>query len=223
MKFLAWLRKNSDIIKALASLIFIFGALTGIPTLLYKWMKPDIVITFSVQNSTMPPALKKWIEETAENIKRLPPLETRDWFIESKDPGLFALLQKLETDPYRSFRDLQKTGPLESEQRNYSGKALEPGSVTINIVNQTDRVIPNVRLRLDQVYPTWGVYLEAKFLTENEISNWQKSFSLVKSGPTVVFPDLPPLPPNSSINIIIYGSVDSFLVYLLPFPELVIK
>jgi uncharacterized integral membrane protein len=217
MKFWAWLSRNSDQLKALAALTVVIGGLTGIPILFYKWMQPDIVITFTVQNSTMPPALKKWIEEATNNIRELPTLElqtdsylkTHNLLMKLENPGLFALLLKPQTDPYRSLRDLQRTGPLDSERKSAQWKILEPGRIRIDLVNQTDRVIPNVRLRLDNAYPLWGVYLEAKFLTENEITKWQQSFSFINSGPTVVFPELPPLPPNSSTNIVIFGYVDN--------------
>jgi hypothetical protein len=217
MKFWAWLTRNSDQLKALAALTVIIGGLAGIPIMLYKWMQPDLVITFTVQNSTMPPALKKWIEEATKSIKELPPLEPKTdsnfssnyLLMKLNNPALLELLQKPQTDPYRFFRNLQKTGPLESERNAAQWRILETGRIRIDLVNQTDRVIPNVRLRLDQVYPMWGVYLEAKFLTENEITRWQKSFSSTNAGPSVVFPELPPLPPNSSINIVIYGYVDN--------------
>jgi hypothetical protein len=195
MRFWAWLDRNSSQLKALAALTIVLGGLAGAPLLLYKWLQPDIIITVANQSSTMPPALKKWTEEASSIIRDL----------REPDEG--------QKDPYRSFRHLQNTGPLKREREKERWATMQTAKMRIDLVNQTNRVIPGVRLRLDGAYPVWGVFLEAAFLTDKEIVTWHQSASFEDRGPTIVLPELPPIPPNSAMNIIAYGYLDNAKVF----------
>jgi hypothetical protein len=60
---------------------------------------------------------------------------------------------------------------------------------------------------MEYAYPEWGVTLAATFLTGEEISAWQNRVSDERSGPTIVLPELPPLPPRSAVTVLAYGDV----------------
>lgn len=184
-----WLESNSSQLRGLAAVATILAALAAVPVLLSKWLQPELTIKVTADSPTMPPALEEWISNATLIFRTLP------------DSAADAL------KPYRSLRDLQGTGPLDPIRRGSILGLSKPGRLRVDVANQVDQVIPGVRLRLDRAYPAWGVTLAATFLTAEEVAAWQKGVSVEKVGPTMVLPELPPLPPRSAVTIVAYGDV----------------
>jgi hypothetical protein len=184
-----WLERNSTQLQGLAAAIAVLSALAVVPYFWWKWLRPDITIRFSSQETTMPPALERWLRYAARRLAF--PLEPKE----------------CKTDCYDLIRTLRESRPpglfLSEHPDSY-----QPGRVRIEVVNESDRVVPGVRLRLDGAYPTWGTELVANFLSADEIASWQKNLPTDINGPSVVLPELPPLPPRSAASIIVYGRMN---------------
>ena len=183
-----WLEHNSSQLQGLAAVAAILAALAAVPYLLSSWMRPELTIRVTADSPTVPPALKDWIDEALRTLRTLPA------------PADDA------PDPYRSLRGLQRSGPL-APIRGESWRLSQPSRLRVDVANQADRVVQGVRLRFDRAYPAWGVTLAATFLTAEEVTSWEKGVSAEKAGPTIVLPELPPLPPRSAVTIIAYGDV----------------
>lgn len=183
-----WLKKNSEQLQALASVVAILGALAAIPYFASKWLEPDLAVTVARDEVTTPPALKDWIRDVSFELKSLPEPEAG------------------KPDPYLSLRKLQASGPLKPG-RFETFRTDELSRIRIDVTNQTNRVMPGVRLRLDPAWPVWGIILQATFLTPDEITRWHKSLPAERSEASLVLPELPPLPPRSSVSLVAYGDV----------------
>jgi len=189
-RFWKWLAENSSQLQGLAAAVGILLALTAGPIFFLKWLQPNLMIKITPDSPAMPPPLVEWINDATRSLERLP--DTNEG----------------ESDPFQSLRGLQVTGPLDPIRRG-RWRLAEPGRLRVDVINQADRVIPGVRLRLDRGYPVWGVTLNASFLTMEEISDWQKGLSATDSDSSLVLPELPPIPPQSVITIMMYGDVGS--------------
>lgn len=186
--FWRWLERNSAQLQGLAAVAGILGALAAIPYFASKWFAPDLTVVVTSDEATTPPALKDWIHDIALDLKSLPEAE------------------KDQEDPYSSLRKWQVTGPLEPVRfETYRWDNM--GRIRVDVTNQTDRVLPGIRLRFDDAWPVWGVEMAATFSTAEEIARWKKNLSREPSGPTLVLPELPPLPPNGSVSLVAYGDV----------------
>lgn len=183
-----WLEVNSLQLQGLAAVAVLLATLAGVPYLTSIWLKPDLTIKIVADSPTVPPSLEKWISEATLMLKRLPDAPKGD------------------IDPYRWLRGLQTTGPLDPIRRE-SWRLAEPSRLQVDVVNDADRLIQGVRLRLDRAYPVWGLKLGASFLTAAEVSVWQKGLSADNAGPTLILPELPPIPPKSAVTITAYGDV----------------
>ena len=183
-----WLEENSSQLQGLAAVAALLAALAAVPFLISKWLQPDLTIKTAADRPTVPPSLEEWIGEATLMLKTLPAAPEGD------------------NDPYRSLRDLQATGPLDPIRRE-NWRLANPGRLQVDVVNDADRLVFGVRLRLDRAYPIWGLTLDASFLIADEVTVWQKGFSADNAGPTLVLPELPPIPPKSALTITAYGDV----------------
>lgn len=186
--FWRWLEKNSAQLQGLAAVAGILGALAAIPYFASKWFAPDLTVVITRDEVTIPPAFKDWLHGIVSELRALPNVEE----------GV--------QDSYLSLRKLQVTGPLEPVRyETFRWDRLD--RMRVDVTNQTNRVIPGIRLRFDHAWPVWGVDMSATFSTAKEIARWKANVLPESSGSTLVLPELPPLPPNGSVSLVAYGNV----------------
>lgn len=189
-----WLERNSSQLQGLAAVAGIIAALAAVPYLFSKWVRPELTIRVTADSPVMPPALEVWIKEAMLVLRTLP---------EAADSE--------NLDPYQDLRELQRSGPL-AQTRGKSWSLSQPSRLRVEVANEADRVVQGIRLRLDRAYPAWGVTLGATFLTAAEVAGWESGMAAEMDGPTIVLPELPPLPPRSAVTVFAYGSVEDAVV-----------
>ncbi len=188
-RLLAWLGHNSSQLQALAAIVAILAGVVAVPFFLYNRSTTDLTITVTSDEPLVPPALEEWLREAKSVLRRIP----------SAPDGA--------PDPYH-LRELQRTGPLDPTRSRSSWPTLDlPGRLRVEVTNSTAREIPGVRIRLDRIDASWGLELTADFLTAEEVTDWQNALSIGGERAVIILPELPPLPPHSSVSVIAYGDI----------------
>jgi len=84
---------------------------------------------------------------------------------------------------------------------------FEFDKVRVEVINQSENVITGLRLRFDDVYNFCGFDISGTFFRKPEIDKYKESFGEIGKGRSIVLPELPAIPPDSSIEITLYGSL----------------
>lgn len=182
-----WIQENSTALQGVAALVVVIGALIAIQSYVSKAIRPDVVIRLNIDVSTVPPDLIDFNKD----VSRLFNLKGYE-FEELK--GSKRLLADLLNNPVAKRLDTWGN-PFDKAR--------------IEIINQSEDVISGLRLRLDNVFNYWGFEISGTYLEPAEAAKFKDLFSEDVSNKTIIFPELPTMPPNSSLEIIIYGDIDS--------------
>ena len=152
MKLLRWLDANHNALQAIAAIIILFTALAATPTLIGKVFRSDLVLQVDIDRSALPPDLNAWIRDLNFNLATLDTLFPKE---DEKDTRILK------------FYDLRSsvTGKRLSE-RPFALDRL--GRLRMDISNQTDSPISNVRVRVDNISWIWDVHIQGNFLTDTE-------------------------------------------------------
>jgi len=188
-RFWKWLGENSNQLGALAALVAIVATVAVLPIWIGRKLSPEVEVVVRQQAAVMPEDLEAWTSSLAFELVTLP----------NPSEG--------EADRFERFRELAITGPLSlpPETALRSDSVYSPELLEIEVSNHADRTIPGVRLRVDNTALTWGVTLSAEFLTSAEIRTWEAQVSDESRSDTLVLPELPPLPPESTVSIVGFG------------------
>mgnify|MGYP001306961349 CR=1 FL=1 len=181
-----WLKQNSEQIRGLAAIVTIVALLIGVPFAFYKWLKPDLEITVRRDPPSISTDLRTWISDTKSALQLLPQATAG------------------EPDPFERFRPMQSSGPLRNSR---AVGVTEYEAVRIELNNRSNGIISGVRIRLENARITGGVEVSSNSLTTRELSEWQMKLPTEATDTVLVLPELPPLPPQSTVRIIAYGGV----------------
>lgn len=181
-----WIQENSPALKGIAAILIILTTLSAIPIGIVKLLRPDIIVRVNNDKSTIPSDLIKFNED----ISRL-----FEWDI----------------DEFQKIKEGNKK--LAAILDNPVLKRLNNPNVTfdkarIEIINQSSNVISGLRIRVDRVFSLWGFDIKGTFLQETEAEKYMSEFKDELKDHSVVFPELPSLPPNSSIIISLFGNLE---------------
>lgn len=187
MKLWRWLAQNSSALQGAAAVLVLIGAFVAAPTVIWRSLKPDLVIQVDPDQSTVPPHLLDWVRDVRSEIVEV--LED---------------LPKVKKESWQKLRDL--TASMSNEQLYGVGDNI--ARLHLEVRNQTDRVISGVRISLDHIYRIWSISAKGTFLTNEETQNFIGKVKPTRSTSRLVLPELPPLPPKNSLEVILYGSVE---------------
>lgn len=184
-----WVARNSKALQGVAALVILLSSIVAVPTVIWRWLKPDLVLRVDPDTSTIPPDLVEWIgdlsEVLEETIKDLP----------NREGGSRDKLVKLA-----SFMTTERLSQL------YGSSML--GRLLVEVRNQTDHTVSGVRVSLNDVYGLWRATVRGTFLTDQEAEVFLAKIKPFEKSDRMVLPELPPLPARSVFQIVFYGKVE---------------
>jgi hypothetical protein len=181
-----WFKSHSDALQGIAALLIIIAAVATLPTLLISLTRPDIILRFSLNETTVPDDLRQWLKEFVH---------------------VFQLNEKMlipGENVHQEFASILRNPVVKKIQESMR----TPNQLTVAIINQTSRPTSGLRLRLDNVYTLWGVETEGDFLSPNEQRDIQNRIIEGYLDRKVIISSLPDIPPNSSLKILLYGDLE---------------
>ena len=177
-----WFGKNAAHLRGIAALVVIITSLVAGFHIIGRVFQPDLTVTVSAEQNTVPPDVSSWVMGVADALSYLPSASTN------------------QPDVYARFREAGIT----NWARMYTLKSPDSiGRIRVQIVNETDHVVPGVRIRLSN-FDLWTAYLGASSLTEKERAPWRQSLPKYGEGDGIL-PELPPIPPRGTVVVMAYG------------------
>lgn len=191
MKLWRWLAQNSSALQGAAAVLVLISAFVAAPAVIWRSLKPDLVIEVDPDQGTVPPELLEWVRDVQSEL------------VEALED-----LPKVKKESWQKLRDLTASMSNERLAALY-GVGDTIARLRLEVRNQTDRVISGVRISLDHIYRIWSISAKGTFLTNEETQNFIGKVKPARSTSRLVLPELPPLPPRSSLEVILYGSVEN--------------
>ena len=192
MKLWNWLSRNVASFQALGQgLAGLAVAGTAVVVIWGFWESstPDLLLWSQRNESTIPVDLIKWSKNVAEELQSLPKQSVNE-------PPILDRLRPLAAS------DIAKRLP-----HLYSRDGLE--RLTLVVKNQAKHTVTGTRLRvMGLLGRLWDVHALGTFLTEEEAKVFvQQIKSAFGDGNiNLVLPELPPLPPQNSLTIELFGN-----------------
>jgi len=181
-----WIGDNSPALQGIAALIIIFGVLLTLPNFISNYFRPDVIVRYQILESTMPPDLGEWLSEIKSGLDSR--WETK---ITEENEGLASAIKS----PV-----IKKIG--------YGKNNIEKFIITI--MNQSDNVLSDANLRINNIYKFWKADANGTFLSSSEraklVDEMTKGYEdKGTSGNFLILSNLPVLPPNTTLELILYG------------------
>lgn len=178
-------------LQAVAAILVILGAFLTIPRLLQRAFRPDLVLRIDRDQSTLPPDVKAWAESAAIRLG-----------VFAEEFGTTTITPE-EEELLRGVDTLLGLSKQETAQRlqNWTG---DFEALRLQIRNQTNRTLAGVRVRVDNANHLWSVELQGNFITNREIEVFLKNLARGEIRSGLVLPELPPLPAESVLDLILY-------------------
>ncbi len=177
-----WLGANSKALGGLAAVtVIITAVVTGTPYLV-RQLGPDIVVRTNLDRMDLPAELAAWLREMSR-VANLRDLSQ----IRALDEELAGSL----SNPI-----------IQNLYRNVPEDRLQ-----LEIENQSDGVVSGLFLRLDGVYGLFDVRVNGTFLREAQAEQLSTAITGGYRDKTLVLPELPPLPPESTLQVTLYGTL----------------
>jgi hypothetical protein len=174
--------------------------LLGAPGFVAAKVRPDVLIRFDIEESTIPKDLQEFASETARSflVAQSPPVSSA------------AINAKSSANAY-----------TEEFLGKVSRRAGKIDMARIEVVNQTNESIGDLFIRLDNVFSLWGIEASGSFLSQADAEAFtaklapilnDSSIRIMQKDTSVKLPKLPSLPPGSSMELTVYGNLE----YLKP-------
>ena len=110
-----------------------------------------------------------------------------------------------ETAPSRLQAIRDYLTPTLTRSEDYGSYSIDKLKITIN--NNTNVVISGIKLRVNGVSDVYALDITGDFLREAERVKFTSQENLVELDSSSTFPDLPTLPPESSMTVVVYGDI----------------
>jgi hypothetical protein len=179
-KIWIWLANNRHSLTGLAALITAVALLR--PVLVPIFFPPDLIVRYSRDPSTVPDDLMKWAQKLG-----------------------FEILVK-GTVP-EGLDSLKNSDVIQKLENNLRGDGIDRFSITLT--NTSANEIPHVRVSVDGCASLWSSQIDGTYITADEAKSFASNSKLADSS-RLVLPELPPLPPNSSTTIRLYGRFPTY-------------
>ena len=172
-KLWKWAQENSVGLQGLAALVFIIGAVVAIPAVLWHSVQSDIVVRLNIDEDSLPSEIKEWLRDASRLLIQMEEVEGMSDWERGRLSGVPTNVSKKLSEGYNEF-----------------------DKAKLDIVNQSNRVLTGIRLRLDRVYRPWQARASAPFLSNEELQSFNTKLNSSYRGNSIVFPELPALPPK---------------------------
>ena len=191
MRSLNLLREHSAALQGLAATLVIVGTLLSGALWLYKKaFSSELLVRVELDRSTIPPDLLGTMRDLLRQVgavQRYVKLDGNSTFV--KD--LFGTMSR----------------DTSNRARNYVTDDIQ--RLLVSIDNRSDRTISDVRLRLLEIHSLWSSRIEGSYLTGDEALAYQSKMGGI-NGSEFVLPQLPSLPPKSTLTLIFWGSFTDY-------------
>jgi hypothetical protein len=175
-----WLANNRHSLTGLAALLTATALLR--PVLVPIFFPPDLVVKYSRDPSTVPYDLLKSTQELA--------IENQFNDVAPRGPN-----------------SLTTSGIIQKFKGNFWAHGIDRFSITL--LNTSGTEIPHVRVSVDGCSGLWSSELDGTYITADEASSFASNSRLAGSS-RLVLPELPPLPPDSTTTIRMYGDFPAY-------------
>jgi hypothetical protein len=219
-----WLSDNSAALKGAAAFLAIVSLIPTALSSVTKFFVPDVTMRYNVDASTIPPDLGDLFSKLLWNKGQLQYLQNID--LDSMIHRLSILLDqrsavssnKPESDLGRLYRVLEFLNALAEMKRSLPTETIEKliaddhafDKMTLAISNNTKEVVSGIKIRVGDVQNFWGSNVNGSFLRPAEIEELKAHILEGYRGQTIVLPEIDDLPPDSSIELELYGGFWSF-------------
>lgn len=170
-------------------MVFLAGLLVAIPGLFSRLFRPDIIVRVKLEKETIPPDLEHWLMEFGRVVR------WQENTLRAKQNVQQELAEIFDHPVAKKLPD-----PI---------RELDLDRLTLAIVNQSANVASGLRLRLDNVYQLWSAETTGTFLTPKEQVAIRDQIINGYRDRTIIVPSLVPIPPDSSLEISLYGNLES--------------
>jgi len=181
-----WVQENSAALQGIAAIVFIIGVFITIPSFVTKALRPDLVVRVNIDDSTIPPDMIQFNKDVSHLL---------NW-----DADTFQVIKEQN----KKLADILDDPVL----KRLDTPSLEFDKARVEVINQSNSVISGLRIRFDNVFSLWGVDISGTFLGETEVDRFKAVLKDGIKGNSIILPELPTIPPNSSIEIILFGNLD---------------
>ncbi|MCG8094134.1 MAG: hypothetical protein JAZ17_11005 [Candidatus Thiodiazotropha endolucinida] len=179
-----WLRENSAALQSVAALAVIISASFAGWSYVNRSYSPELTVRLNIDESTIPEDLTNFTKEVVLFLEW-----DKDKLLGAEDnPRIDSILNS-------SVIKRIQASPLTLDRAH------------IEVINNSEKIISGVRVRLDNIHSFWGIEVEGTFLDNAEASKFRDSLKDVHTNQSVILPELPPLPPNSSLSLSVFGSI----------------
>jgi len=187
-----WITKNSDALQGAAAVIVTLSALVALPIWLGRFAGSDARVVVDSDPGTMPQDLSDWSDDAARVL----------------DPDGFDLsktgLKAWRLDQMRSLM----SSPTAQGLRDPRVNPRRIGRLSLQVQNQSPTTISGVRIRLDEISNVWDVSINGTFIEDKVAREFRDRIGPVHGLQSLVLPELPPIPPESILNVLVYGDME---------------
>ncbi len=180
----AWVSDNSAALQGLVALILVVSALLAMPSFVGKLFRPDVLLRYRAVETTIPRDLSEWLNQIHREVSWRPSLDLGE---ENAD------LAEILSNPVS-----KKLGDV--------GANVE--KLVLELTNQSDAAVSGAKLRVEGVLQLWGADAKGTFLTTPESTNLLDAVAKGYSNDSVILSSLPTLPPDASLEVVLYGTIN---------------
>jgi hypothetical protein len=179
-----WLQDNSRALEGAAAVILVLGGFVSVSTYLWRTLRPEIVVRITrSERVSLPPRTAEWVKSIVAAVETLPKEKEKESTAARQRLDALAFQGKLREFPERT-------------------------RTTLEILNQSNRVIPGVRVRFIGflgLLPEFG--FSATFLGDEEAQRYLAKIRdlNLNSARDVLLPALPELPPGGIATLEMYS------------------
>lgn len=200
-----WLRENRQWVFSGIGILVISLVLDSVSQgYISRWFTgPDIVLKVDFTEENLPEDFDEWLKLYSMRSR------DRENLIDVIDLALETENIKLSTEIGLEYIQeiIQDPVTIRISEMLYSGNFyIDFDNFHITLINQSNRPIENLVMRVDGVRKIWGEKIDGTFITQKDSNQIKENFEFGNSH--LVLPELPVIPPNSSIEIMLYGDID---------------
>jgi len=179
-----WLTDNAAALGSIAAISVIAASLLAAAPYFSRAISSDLLIRTNVDKSTLPPEFSPWLRELS-----------------------FAVSQQEREVSSQSESQLQISSLLDEPFVETLQYAPKSDKMIIEIINQSEKIITDLFARIDNINTILNIQVSGTFLQLGQEKLLETQILGAYRDQSIVFPDLPPLPPESVLQVTLYGDL----------------